>query len=176
MTYKLNSLDFVRSGMDVAIRWGQSWPNMCADYLFSLDLVPLCAPSLLPGGRPLRHPEDILQYPLLMVDGAETDWLTWMEELKSRPSRLPPSSVTFDSLSFALQAATQGRGIAMARLPLADSFLRDKSLVMAFDRKVRSRDSYYLVYPKLAQKQRKVQVFRDWIVNEAAKSPYHIKT
>ena len=75
---------------------------------------------------------------------------------------------------FALQAATEGHGVVMARLPLAESFLRDGRLVPAFDRKVRSRDCYYLLYPKAADQQKKVQVFRDWIVSEAAKSPYHL--
>lgn len=170
----VRSLDFVRSGMDVAIRWGRSWPHLCAHYLFSVDLVPLCSPSLLHGRKPLRRPEDILQHRLLMVDGAEADWVFWLQEMKVDPRRLSPTSSSFDSLAFALQAAAEGQGIVMARLPLAESFLRDKSLVMAIGRKVRSKDCYYLLYPKLAEQQRKVQVFRDWIIAEAAKSPYHI--
>ncbi|MEO5671081.1 MAG: transcriptional regulator GcvA [Ramlibacter sp.] len=171
----VRTLDFVRSGMDVAIRWGRSWPNLCAHYLFSLDLVPLCAPSLLPGGKPLRRPEDILKHRMLIAHGAESDWVTWLEEMGVDSRKLSPTA-PFDSLAFALQAAAEGRGIVMARLPLADSFLRDKSLVMAFDRKVRSQDCYYLLYPKVAEKQRKVQLFRDWITTEAAKSPYHVVT
>jgi LysR family glycine cleavage system transcriptional activator len=169
----VRSLEFVRSGMDVAIRWGRTWPHLCAHYLFSLDLVPLCAPSLLPGGSPLKKAQDVLRHRLLMVEGAEADWVTWLQEMDVDPRRLSPAA-SFDSLAFALQAATKGQGIVMARLPLADSFLRDGSLVMAIDRKVRSEDCYFLLYPKVAEQQRKVQVFRDWIVAEASKSPYHL--
>jgi LysR family glycine cleavage system transcriptional activator len=62
----------------------------------------------------------------------------------------------------------------MARLPLADVYLRDRTLVCAYDRKVRSRDSYFLLHPPSSERQKKIQVFRDWIIAEAAKSPYHI--
>ncbi|HSW20261.1 MAG TPA: transcriptional regulator GcvA, partial [Ramlibacter sp.] len=168
------SLDFVRSGMDVAIRWGKSWPNLTAHYLFSLDLVPLCAPSLLKGGKPLRKPQDILAHRLLMADGAEGDWVTWLEAMDVDPRLLPLATTSFDSLAFGLQAACDGQGIVMARLPLADSYLREGTLVYAFDKKVRSDDSYFLLYPKSADKQKKVQVFRDWILAEAAKSAYYL--
>ncbi|MGE0797827.1 MAG: transcriptional regulator GcvA [Lautropia sp.] len=168
----IRTLDFVRSGMDVAVRWGHAWPNLEACYLFSIDLIPLCAPSLLRRMRP-RKPADLLRHPLLVVDGALNDWFTWLKAMKVDTSQLNPMS-PFDSLTFALQAAADGHGVVMARLPLAESFLRSGQLVAPFPTRVRSEHGYYLLYPKAAAGLQKVMAFRDWIVREASATEYFV--
>ena len=76
----VHTLDFVRSGMDVAIRWGRSWPNL-------LRPLPLLARPRAPvrsvvaaRRKAVAQAGRHLQYRLLMANGAEADWVTWLED------------------------------------------------------------------------------------------------
>jgi LysR family transcriptional regulator, glycine cleavage system transcriptional activator len=162
----LRTLDFDRNSVDVAVRWGSGWSDYDCQLLFSATLTPVVAPRILEEGLVLREPADLMQLAILDVEGGEDDWPLWFEAA-GIPNANPPRRLRFDSVLYALQAASDGLGAAMARLPLTEVELETRRLVAPFDIRCASRKAWYLLVPRLSQSFHKVRVFRDWIVEHA---------
>ncbi len=76
--------------------------------------------------------------------------------------------LTFDSYTFAVEAAAQGEGVALGRSLLVAGDLAAGRLVRPFKHSLKAASTFYLVYPPDAIRQRKVKVFRDWLMAEIA--------
>ena len=49
--------DFVRDGIDIAIRYGGGeYEGVVSELLSEVDVFPVCSPELLEGDHPLREP------------------------------------------------------------------------------------------------------------------------
>jgi LysR family transcriptional regulator, glycine cleavage system transcriptional activator len=158
--------DFVTDGIDIAIRYGRGqYPSVSAELLMEEDLSPVCSPKLLEGRHPLRSPTD-LKYHTLIHDEFHIDWATWLRTAGITdvdPHRGP----MFHSSEHAVQAAIQGEGVILGRSALVADDLASGRLVRPFSVKVPAGLAYYIVYPSRALQQRKIKLFRDWLLNEA---------
>jgi len=67
-----------------------------------------------------------------------------------------------------LETAIAGRGVALAKVQLAQDDLRSGRLVQLFDVSQPVAFAYYFVCPPAKAAQRKVALFREWILREAA--------
>lgn len=159
--------DFVRDGIDIAIRYGDgNYDKVVAERLMDEDVSPVCSPELLQGDHPLRRPED-LRYHRLIHDNFRIDWATWLQAA-GVSSIEHESGVRFESAAYAVEAAVQGEGVLLGRSALVSADLAAGRLVRPFDLSLRSRWSYYVVYPEGALRHRKVKAFRDWLFSEMA--------
>ncbi len=165
--------DFDQEQIDVAIRWGNHWPQFEAHYLLSAEMVPVCSPSLLQGDKALKEPKDLAHATLLHVQGTMEDWGLWLDYAQVKNVD-PLNGPRFDSLTFALQAASEGLGVAVGRLPLVEDDLKLGRLVMPFSCRYLASKAWHLVYPNSMAYAPKVKAFTDWILGEARQSPYHI--
>jgi LysR family glycine cleavage system transcriptional activator len=104
-------IDFATGDFDVAIRYGHGSPRHCTDLLFGADLFPVCSPQV---AEQLRSVESLRDVPMLQVSGAPEDWPAWLSAAGAPDVELD-SGPWFDSFAFALQAAIEGLGVAMAR-------------------------------------------------------------
>lgn len=111
---------------DVAIRYGTgAWPGVTSELLFADHVVPAAAPWIaksLSGGTA----GDLLEQSLI-VDGDGADWRQWcraagVQYIEAGPRR------RFVDYDLAVEAARQGLGIVLLRLPLASGALADGSL------------------------------------------------
>ncbi len=160
--------DFIRDGIDVAIRYGDgNYDKVVAELLTDEDVSPVCSPELLQGDHPLRRPDD-LRYYRLIHDNFRIGWATWLQAAGVF-SVDHESGVRFESAAYAVEAAVQGEGVLLGRSALVSADLAAGRLVRPFDLSLKSRWSYYLVYPEGALRHRKVKAFRDWLFNEMAK-------
>jgi LysR family transcriptional regulator, glycine cleavage system transcriptional activator len=75
---------------------------------------------------------------------------------------------TFDSYTFAVEAAVQGEGVVLGRTMLVASDLASGRLIRPFKHALKSVSSFFLVYPPEALRQSKVREFRDWLLAEVA--------
>ncbi len=160
--------DLLREGVDVAVRFGAGrWPGVRADFIRGEAVAPVCAPALRPS---LNAPADLAHATLLhelMEPLAFPSWATWLEAAGvdgvdvSRGLRFSHSHIL-------LQAAMDGRGVALAQLVLAADDIAAGRLVEAFDLRLPTGYGYYVVYPRSAAQKPKVQAFRDWILDEMA--------
>lgn len=159
--------NFLGDGIDVAIRYGGGdYPGLTSEFLTDEEVFPVCSPKLLKGAHPLRKPED-LKHHTLIRDTYPIDWATWLSSagVKGVNAR---SGLTFDSYTFAVEAAVQGEGVVLGRTMLVSADLASGRLVRPFKHSLKAHSSFYVVYPPDAIRQRKVKAFRDWLLAEVA--------
>ena len=157
--------NFLGDGIDIAIRYGGgNYPNLTSEFLTDEEVFPVCSPKLLKGSHPLRKPED-LKHHTLIRDSYPIDWATWLASAGVKGVN-PNRGLTFDSYTFAVEAAVQGEGVVLGRTMLVASDLASGRLVRPFKHALQSVSSFFLVYPPEAIRQRKVKVFRDWLFAE----------
>jgi LysR family transcriptional regulator, glycine cleavage system transcriptional activator len=156
--------DFVKDGMDIAVRYGQGrYPGLQSELLMEEDLSPVCSPALLGGPQPLRTPED-LKYHTLIHDDFHVNWSMWLRTAGITgidPHRGP----AFYSSEHALQAAVLGQGVVLGRSALVADDLAAGRLIRPFTIRLPAGLAYYIVYPSL--KRPPVKAFRDWLLAEA---------
>jgi LysR family glycine cleavage system transcriptional activator len=156
-------VDFLRDGIDLAVRMGRGdWPDLYASHLFTEDLVPVCAPALKVR---IRGPEDLQTVPLLHVVNVTEDWESWFALAGVRPKRLG-RGVRFDTVHMALQAAAQGQGVAIGRLPLAQNEVAAGRLVPVLGPPRRCTTGYWLVAARESLARPEIAAFRAWIRSE----------
>lgn len=157
--------DFIRDGVDIAIRYGAGgYEGVMAELLAEEDVSPVCSPELLKGKHPLRSPRD-LRHHRLIHDNFRIDWATWLKRAGLDDIN-PDRGVKFDSAAYAVEAAVQGEGVLLGRSALVSADLAAGRLVRPFDLALKSRWKYYVVYPEGALRHTKVKAFRDWLFRE----------
>jgi len=156
---------FQGDGIDVAVRYGQgNYPGLTSEWLADEEVFPVCSPALLKGPRALRNPTD-LRHHTLIRDGYPIDWAAWLSAAGVKGVN-PRGGLTFDSYTFAVQAAVQGEGVALGRTMLVADDLAAGRLVRPFKQTLKAYSSFYLVYPPQAIHQPKVKAFREWMLAE----------
>lgn len=139
------------------------WPGLVAEPLFAADLLPVCAPRL---AAQLKHPGDLKSPQLLRVTHAAEDWPNWLK--RAGLTRLAARGPEFQFYGQALQAASDGLGIAMGIRPYIDDDLAAGRLVAPFALSVPKGMRWYLVYRAFRTEQRDFAAFRRWIIGAAA--------
>ncbi len=166
-------VDFARDDVDVAVRYGSGqYPGLLVERLFPETVVPVCAPALLKGKHKLKVPADLKHHTLLhddASDGDETcpDWRMWLKAagVNGIDPRFGPR---FNQSSLVLEAAILGRGVALAKLRLAENDLASGRLVRPFAVATPVRFAYFVVSPPARAERTKVAAFRAWLKEEAA--------
>jgi LysR family transcriptional regulator, glycine cleavage system transcriptional activator len=157
--------DFVRDGIDVAIRYGEGgYKGVVSELLAGEHVTPVCSPELLSGEHPLRVPAD-LKFHRLIHDNFRIGWANWLQEVGVEDINAE-GGVKFDSAVYAVEAAVQGEGVLLGRSALVSADVAAGRLVRPFDLALKSRWQYYVVYPEGALRQKKVKAFRDWLFEE----------
>lgn len=170
--------DFSRDEIDVAIRFGNgNYPGSRADRLFDNTIFPVCSPALLTSKKPLKHPRDLLQHRLIHVEwsGQGVTWPNWrMWMLAAGVSDYNETSGLYlDNSGLALQAAVDGQGVALGDSSLVSDDLAAGRLVQPFALTIKGppQFAYYVISPIATQDEPLIKSFRDWILDEAARTP-----
>ena len=159
-----NLVDPASEGLDFAIRFGAGvWPATHNALLLDAPLAVLCAPDI---ARRLSAPSDLANEVLLRSYRAD-DWRGWFEAAGLDPWTM--NGPVFDSSRLMVEAAVQGAGVALAPPRMFVRELQAGLLVRAFDIEVHT-GGYWLTWLKSRRLSPGMQLFRDWIVAEAAQS------
>lgn len=170
--------EFARDEIDVAIRFGNgNYPGHRADRLFDNTIFPVCSPALLRTKKPLSHPRDLLQHRLIHVDWSAPgvmwpNWRMWMLAAGVTDYQ-ETAGLRLDNSGLALQAAIDGQGVALGDSSLVSDDLAAGRLVQPFAVTIKGppQFAYYVISPVETQNDPLVRSFRDWILDEAAKTP-----
>jgi LysR family transcriptional regulator, glycine cleavage system transcriptional activator len=151
---------------DVAIRSGRdSWPKLSCDLLGRLAFVPVGAPGYLRdvfrGGA-----LDWSRATLIQIPTSAEDWETWCNH--SRIDVSAARKIIVDSVQLALEAAADGLGIAIGRLPLVNDDLAAGRLAVAVDHIVPVLTGYWFVAPPGVETRREIVAFRNWLIKETS--------
>ncbi|MFG1426600.1 transcriptional regulator GcvA [Roseixanthobacter glucoisosaccharinicivorans] len=158
-------IEFPRDGVDIAIRMGEGgWENVSADLLARQHLVPVCAPHLAAA---VRAPADLAGHTLLHVTDVSEDWAAWAA-LRGIAAPDLERGLRFDSIHLAWEAAIQGLGVALGRLPVVAGDLEAGRLVAVLGPPVEARTAYWLLADHASLHRPEVAAFRTWLREELA--------
>ncbi|CAH0525046.1 transcriptional regulator GcvA [Vibrio hippocampi] len=152
--------------VDVAIYYGRgNWPGLRADKLYQEFLVPLCAPALLLGSKPLDTLTDLSQHTLLH-DMSRKDWKQFAKQNQIEGINVNQGPI-FSHSTMVLQAAAHGQGIALGNNVLAQPELDAGRLIAPFDEVLVSKNAFYVVCHDKQADMGRIATFRDWMLAKA---------
>jgi len=162
--------DFELGQADIDIRYGvPQWGDLVVEPLFDERIVPLASPAFIKEHR-LKRMEQLLDVPLIQSNVSVVQWSDWFHAFsdKRAPDRFP---VRFDRAQMALDAATQGLGVALESATMAGLHLAERKLrpVFGLDKAVRVK-AHFAVYPARHSKRPAVEAFLHWLHGEATKT------
>jgi LysR family transcriptional regulator, glycine cleavage system transcriptional activator len=158
-------LDFVHDGVDVAIRCGFGpYPGENAERLMPETLLVVASPGYVGGKLPMT-PDSLAQHPLIRED--YPFWEDWFAGT-GLSLTVPSNGLVFNDSSLALQAAIDGRGIAVTRRSIASGEIAAGRLVKVFPQEVPTELSYWYVTAGRARETPLAQRFRAWMFAEVA--------
>ena len=170
--------DFDQDDVDVAIRFGTGrYPGIATHRLFDNVIFPVCSPRLLKSGPPLEKPSDLLKHTLVHIEWSRQgvtwpNWRMWMAAAGVEDFD-DSRCLLFTDSSFVIQAAVEGNVVALCDFSMVANDLSEGRLVRPFDLgiKVTPEYAYHLAYPAVAADDLRIAAFRDWILEEARRTP-----
>jgi LysR family glycine cleavage system transcriptional activator len=139
------------------------------DYLFPDVLVPVCAPRLRHRGPRLSVPPDLRHHTLLHNATRPHAWPDFLRHL-GVTSLVPRGEVSFGHFFMAMQAAIDGRGVALIPLILVLDAVRSRSLEIPLPAAVPSEGAYHLLQRRADRSRPEHRRFTRWILAEAQRS------
>jgi len=165
-------VDFKHEDIDVGIRFGNGvYPELDTVYLFSFDLIPVCAPELMQRGDGLKTISDLKNHTLLHsnydeIDPGFPDWAMWLKVVEADDVDAD-HGIYFNQSDLLFQAAVDGQGVALLANVMAEPEIRAGRLVQPFATRLPVKLNYHLVTSPAKARIAKVAAFRDWIVAES---------
>lgn len=165
--------DFVKDGVDIAIRYGAGrYSDVAVEQLLTESVVPVCSPEFLREHGPFYAPSDLVEATLLHDDSPDNDpscpnWEMWLSAAGAKHIDAARGA-RFNQSSLVIEAAVLGRGVGLAKTALAARDLRQGRLVQPFPSQVNVDFAYYIVAPRAKLNLPKVSHFIDWLRAEAA--------
>lgn len=154
---------FLSDDIDIAIYYGIGrWTGVQADKLHNEFLTPMCAPSLMHRGKPLRDLRD-LRHHVLLHDSNRAFWKNWLKIFAVKDVNVNQGPV-FSHSMMVLQAAALGQGIALGNTVLARPELEAGRLIVPFAERMACKESYYVVCDPQQLELGKINTFRQWML------------
>jgi LysR family transcriptional regulator of beta-lactamase len=156
-----NRVDIAAEGLDYAVRFGDgAWHGTEALLLFEAPLTPLCSPAV--AAR--LSSASVLARETLLRSYRSDDWPDWFKVAGvAAPSLRGP---IFDSSRVMMEAALQGRGVALAPASMFGRELREGRVARPFAEEVIT-GAYWLTRLKSKERSGAMAAFENWIVEEA---------
>lgn len=163
--------DFAKENVDLAIRYGRGgYTGLASELLMRESVFPVCAPRLVETHADADVGQLLRALPLLHDDSPDQDetcpdWKSWLKAAGIRDIDTQRGS-RFNQSIFALEAAANGLGVALAKSSLVQQDLASRRLVRLGHDDVPIEFAYFLVYPPERGKRAAITAFRHWIQGE----------
>ncbi len=140
----MHLVDFAVEPIDAAVRFGAGpWPGLASFALCETHATLVAAPTLL-REQPIQEIADLQQHTLIYSRRDRDDWQQAAQRLGLAAVQRKNALILDDYFS-AMQAAAQGLGVAIAILPITNSWLREQRLVPVFPFQLPTEQSYQFV-------------------------------
>ena len=150
---------------DIRIRYGDgNWRGEQAARLFDDRIYPVCGPEFA-AQHELRHPEDLLQFPLLQLDSVDpawTGWDAWLREFGCDGSRA--NFRRFNNYVVALQAAEENQGIVLGWHSQVENLVQRGKLLRLGEFEIDAPGSFYLTWDANRPLSDSARRLRDWLL------------
>ncbi len=158
-----NVVNLATEGLDFAIRFGEGlWPLTHNKALFSAPLTVLCSSGT---AKRLQHPTDLINENLYR-SYREDEWLQWVAKADMSPIKITGS--IFDSSRLMIESAIYEGGVALAPAKMFSREIENGQLVQPFKIEV-EMGKYWLTYLKSKPMTASMEIFQQWLMNEALK-------
>ena len=162
---------FADTDFDAALYAGtpqqiRNWAGTRATLLLQEDLVPVCAPQLLPGGH-MRSPAELAVMPLLQQSTRPEAWRQWFQRAEI-PTTSALAGPRYEVFSMTVAAAVHGMGVALVPRLLIAPELASGQLVQACAHALMGERAYYLVTPEHRDIKPALQRLQAWLEQQAA--------
>jgi LysR family glycine cleavage system transcriptional activator len=173
-------VDLTAGEVDVAIRYGAGrYPGLEVKRLINESVILVMSPELL-ASHPVHAPADLADLTLLHdgspdPDDSCPDWPMWLAARGVRGvdgMRGP----RFNQSSLVIEAAINGRGVALAKQTLAQTDIEAGRLVAPLQIATAVDFAYYVVHPKAKGRLPQVKAFIGWIEAEAQAHEQTLRT
>jgi LysR family glycine cleavage system transcriptional activator len=146
-------------------------PNLRVEWFTSTDFFPVCNATLQAA---IRMPQDLATHTLLHERGGRhlahhPTWRQWLDEV-GVPHIDATRGPAFSEALMALQAAIDGQGVALGQGILVEYDIAAGRLMRPLATDASLRLSYYLIHPHQAAEHAGFALFRQWLVDEVARS------
>jgi len=157
--------DFLSDGSDAAIRRMRRVPAALTGYRFlGAGSVAVCSPRYAEELR-LATVADLARATIITTATEQQEWTRWFRAQRvPAPAHAPP--LAFEQLFFALQAAVDSLGVALAPEALVKEDLARGRLVAPFGARPLGDRAYTLVYPTRSAKSGSLRLLAQWLVAE----------
>jgi DNA-binding transcriptional LysR family regulator len=168
-------VDLAKGDVDIAIRY-LAHPRAPdnATFLFGERFMPVASPVLVKRGPRLAKPADLGHHVLLHFDDPEgrTPWINWPAWLAANGAAglKAAGALRFSLYDQVIQAAIDGQGVALGRIPLISGVLDRGLLVAPFGKRYDAPRGYYAIPAPHAGAHHEVLAFVEWLRAESAKS------
>jgi DNA-binding transcriptional LysR family regulator len=143
----------------------RQWAGTQAVLLLPEEVVPVCKPALLKGGRPFTA-KALAGMPLLQQSTRPEAWRQWFDA-QGVDAEHAMAGPRYELFSMQAAAAACGLGVGLVPTLLVQQELQAGTLAIACDRPLRGQRGYYLVQPAEGERPA-VAAFREWLQAAAA--------
>ena len=153
--------------VDLAIRY--NWPEEIDHLRWPLmeeRVLPVCSATYLAAHGSLDACRDLTGHTLVHLSGStRIPWQRYLAEFHYPPPA-GSRSLTFSDYSLVIQAALNGRGIALGWWHVIAPELLQQDLLPASSKVLRTGNDYYLVASNRRPLRHSAMLVRDWILKE----------
>lgn len=165
LTTSLAAVNFQENGYNVAIRGAHAPLAGCRSQPFMTELiVPVCHSDLLERGR-LREPADLRRHTLISYATEPYAWSQWLARAGVAGLQ-GVSTLAFEQMYFALQAASEGLGVVLVPLFLVMDDIVSNRLCAPFGPLAAMQRTYYANTEADGMKNPIADRFCDWLIRE----------
>lgn len=166
LTTSTEPVDFARDQVDAAIRRITQVPKgMVAERFLDARPVPVCSPAYQKQHR-LRAPADLARATLIVTRSEPQAWPGWLKAHEVQRNADSPT-LRFEQLYFALQAALDSLGVALAPAALVAGEIRRGRLRALTQPEGPVSPSYALLSPKVSPHREAIRTLGDWLKGAA---------
>ena len=167
LTTRAEPFMFTDTQFDAAIHFGDPiWPGALTEYLFGEEMIPVCSPALL-AGRTNVAPEELAALPLLHQSARPDAWREWFD-VAGRPHINAMGGARYETFAMLVEAAHAGLGVALVPRFFVLNEIASQALVVPSEYVLHNQRAYYLVYPENKIGSPSLQVFCQWLRDQAS--------
>ncbi|WP_321867788.1 LysR substrate-binding domain-containing protein [Paraburkholderia tropica] len=146
----------------------EHWKGLEAFRLFEDRLVPVLSHKLAAQCSPIESARDLLQFRLINNATRRYAWHDWLA-YHGVASFDTSASLDYGHFFMALQAAREGKGVALIPSVIFESLGDKDELHSPIATHANSAGEYYMLMRESTRHDTAVTAMRDWLLNEAAK-------
>jgi LysR family transcriptional regulator, glycine cleavage system transcriptional activator len=194
LVMSIDIIDFDRDELDLAIRVGEppqsnrhrsgpridlqmvrDWRSITYDFLAPDTLVPVGSKSFFKRYGPFLEPKDFIKKPLIHTATRSHAWRDWFMAFGLENPDVD-EGLKFGHFFMAMQAASEGHGLALIPKILLDDFQRHEGLQWLDQFSVGSAGSYHVLGRLHEWNAPHIEAFRKWLKTECSQGASNVSS